>query len=115
MKQTCFLVRLMNKCSLFVSSHVSSSGFLWLNKHLLKKDILETPGSAAGPKCVGSVQCKAGPAGFSIHMLSAVFSYPGGDYVEGKKPSLAGMTRHDLACQLPHKPVLPPLGSSTPV
>lgn len=34
--------------------------------------------------------CKAGTAGFSIHMLSAVFNHPGGDCVEGKKPSLAG-------------------------
>lgn len=67
------------------------------------------------PKCVGSVQCKAGTAGFSIHVVSAVFNKPGGDCVEGKNhPWLAG-TWHDLACQLPHKPVLPPLGSSTQV
>lgn len=89
--------------------------FGWINIFCVKRRYSWDPGSAAGPKCVGSVQCKAGTAGFSVHMLSAVFNYPGGDYVEGKNHPWLAVTWRALACQLPHKPVLPPLGSSTQV
>lgn len=114
----------MYKCSLFVSSHVSSSDFLWLNKHLFctKKLIFLSPldqllgWCCEPPTVLGQCSaCKAGTAGFSIHMLSAVFNHPGGDCVEGKNHLWLAVAWHDLACQLPHKPVVPPLGSSTQV
>ena len=66
------------------------SSFGWRNIFSFKKDILEPPGSAAGPKCVESVWCRAVAAAFSIHLLIAGFNYPGEDYVEGKKTSLVG-------------------------
>lgn len=89
------------------------SSFCWRNIFCFKKDIFEPPGSAAGPKHVGSVQCRAGAAGFSIHMLSAGLNYPEEGYVEGKNHPWLAVTWDDLVCWLPHKPVLSSPGSST--
>lgn len=91
------------------------SSFGWRNICCFKKDILEPPGSAAGPKRVGSVWWRAGAAGFSIDMSSAGLSCTGEDYVEGKHQSWLEVGWDDLVYRLPQKPVPPALSSSTPV
>lgn len=107
----------MYKCSLFVSSHVSCPDFLWLNKHILcKKKIFLRPWISCWPQVCWVSAVQSRHCWLLCSHVECRIQLPWRGLCGGKKthPWLA-VTRRALACQLPHKPVLPPLGSSTQV
>lgn len=80
----------MYKCSFFVSSHVSSSEFFILSEKISfvsKNTLLSALDRLLAQSLLG--RCGA-EQGLLASLLSAGLSYPGEDYVEGKKPSLVG-------------------------